>query len=872
MEVAGRALGVSVESSFVPVGRMLERVERGREESDTAYFFDLLYLGEMLLKLLAVEALAGLQDDRENHRYAQEYRLVRADGLGEYADVIDETYTGPASHHLVPPARESQRAVTENHLLDDSSWQSTAVRKLDLACRRIDPERADLGRKVSLRNWIRDFVWLRNRTRGHGATRPETASTLSPLLAESVMAVVAGAPLFDRPWAYLRRSLSGKFRVTGFGGNRDEFAYLTRETDHALEDGAYVILDGPRRARLLFTNADLDDFYLPNGNYRRDSYEAFSYITDDRIDEDGSAYALPAYARPRSETATSGQLEVVGELFSNMPPRRPGYVARRELEAQLAELLRDDRYPVITMQGRGGVGKTSTALQVLHDIALSHDFFGIVWFSARDMDLLTEGPRVVRADVLSTDDVARDFATLLAPHAKMSIADARAMFADYLCGNCDDGPFIFVLDNFETVRDPLELYTFLSNTVRLPNKVLITTRTRQFKADYPVEVGAMTREEYSVLVDRVAANLAIRHLIDGPYEDRLYEESDGHPYITKVLLGEVAQEGKKLSPRRVVASKDAMLDALFDRSFAALSPTAQRMFLTICSWRSLVPVIGLEAVLLRPANQRLNVEQALTELTQSALVEIIEDPNSGTPFISAPLAAAQFGKRKLVTSPMKIAIDADLELIRSFGVTATTDLAQGLGPRLDRVIRSVAGKAADGADVSQELAVIEYIASSYPPAWLRIAELQQELGRNDLAVDAANRFVQSDPRDPSGWRRLIALYRDLEDPLAEMHARLQLAELVSPPYSDLSQAANRINGLLSRQELDVDVDERRLMVHRLRRLMEDRAKEADATDLSRLAWLCMHDGDTTAAERWANAGLAQDPDNRHCQSLIARLN
>lgn len=97
-----------------------------------------------------------------------------------------------------------------------------------------------------------------------------------------------------------------------------------------------------------------------------------------------------------------------------------------------------------------------------------------------------------------------------------------------------------------------------------------------------------------------------------------------------------------------------------------------------------------------------------------------------------------------------------------------------------------------------------------------------------------------------------------------MHARLQLAELTRPGYNDLSSAANRLNGLLSNRELEVDADERRLMVRKLRRLMEDRNSEADAIDLSRLAWLCMYDQDQPAAERWVMEGLSRDPNNEHC--------
>ncbi len=64
---------------------------------------------------------------------------------------------------------------------------------------------------------------------------------------------------------------------------------------------------------------------------------------------------------------------------------------------------------------RGGIGKTSLALTVLHRLAQEERFIGIVWFSARDIDLLQEGPKVVRPDVLTTADIARDLVALFQP-------------------------------------------------------------------------------------------------------------------------------------------------------------------------------------------------------------------------------------------------------------------------------------------------------------------------------------------------------------------------------------------------------------------------------------------------------------------------
>jgi hypothetical protein len=866
--------------NFLPTSRMLERARLAQEESDTAYFFDLLYLGEMVTKILVVELLAALEDDRERHRYALEYELIRADGIGAWAEVLDHAISGPASQHLSTAGRDSQRALSESFGPSSQSWQRNAVDELNKVCKCLDASFEDSSRqKVSLRAWTRQFSWLRNRTRGHGAPRGSTLSKICPMLALSIIEIVDNSPAFKRSWVHLHRSLSGKYRISAFGNGREEFSYLARESGHSLPDGTYIYLGQPRRTPLFSTDPDLTDFFLPNGNFRNGTFEALSYISDQRRPGDGNAYLLPVEAQPRSETTAFSTMEFVGGLLSNIPPRPDRYVQRSELERELQTILCNDRHPVVTLQGVGGAGKTSLALEVLHRISLADDFFGIIWFSARDIDLLPEGPKVVSPDVLSIDDIARDFAALIdvAPTPKPSLA--RKFLSDCLSGESEYGPFVFVLDNFETIRDQAELYQFLSNSVRLPNKVLITTRTRDFKADYPIEVGGMNEAEFTELVEVTTARLGISNLISVEYEEALYRESGGHPYITKVLLGEVAKEGRRITPRRVIAAKDAMLDALFERSYASLSSAAQRVFLTLCNWRSLVPRVGLEAVLLRPATgygdsqiAHLDVENALRDLEQRSLIEVLRKGKASDEFLSIPLAAAEFGKRKLVTSPLKIAIDSDLQLIRGFGATTTTDTARGLGPRIEWLARSVARRAENGEDIAQELAVIEYVATEYPSAWLTLAELQRDqLSDLPAAIQSVSRYVENNPVDQSGWNRLITLYQAADDSLAEMNARLQLAELTRPAFDDLSSAASRLNGLLYRKELVLDADERRLMVRKLRSLLESRHLEADATDLSRLAWLCMYDQDPEKAEYWATEGLKKEPNNEHCLRLKRRL-
>lgn len=857
-------------SDFLPIKRMWERAHRARDDSDSSYFFDLLYVGELALKTLVLELLSGLDDDRERNRYSLEYRLVRADSLGEWAEVLDDALQGPSSQHFSMAGRESQRALNSTFAATDSGWQRQAIDQLIAACKIVDPQFEDVARgKVSFRVWSRTFVWLRNRTRGHGAPTSKVLAQMSPLLESSLELILDGAPAFGRAWAHVKRNLSGKYRVSEFGRPSGDFARSLRGSELSMAEGTYIFNGELRRVPLLTTDTELRDFFVPNGSFKNGRFEVQSYVTDERDTAEGIEWELPVESLGLSETAARSELELVGQSFSNVPPRRTGYVARPILESSLDALLRDDRHPVVTLQGRGGVGKTSLALEVLNNIAKDTDFFAIVWFSARDIDLLPEGPRVVRADVLSRDDVAKDFATLMGTNASKEAA--VAYFNDCLSGAGENGTFLFVFDNFETIRAQSELYAAVSNAVRLPNKVLITTRTRDFKADFPIEVRGMERDEYHKLVKETTYRLGIEQIVNSEYEEKLFEESDGHPYITKVLLGEVAHAGKRIAVERIVATKDSMLDALFDRSFASLAPAAQRVFLTLCSWRSLVPRIGLQAALMRPGNEAMDFDRALADLVQASLVEEVRPDDADSEFLSVPLAASVFGKRKLVTSPLKTAIEADLELVRSFGAISTADVARGLAPRLERMTHELAKRATDERFVEQGLSVLQFVASEYPRAWLNVAELQKELGSSSKALESVERYVESTPGDRRGWSMLIDLHRESNDPLSEMHARLQLAELPHSTFYELSSAASRLNGLLASNGIALDKTERRMMVNRIRHLIEGRADEADATDLSRLAWLCLYLQDKDSAKMWVAKGIALESSNTHCISLQTRL-
>ena len=356
----------------------------------------------------------------------------------------------------------------------------------------------------------------------------------------------------------------------------------------------------------------------------------------------------------------------------------------------------------------------------------------ILWISARDVDLLDSGPKPVSANAVTQRDIARVAVTLLNPGRLDDRGfDSRAHFQECLSTG-GAGPTLFVFDNFETMDEPDDVYKWLDTYIRLPNKVLITTRVRNFVGDFPIHIGGMTDSQALRLVDQHARHLGVSTLLTTEYRRELVHEASGHPYVLKILLGDVAHERRAVKPRRVVASNREMLRALFERTYNALSPAGQRVFLLLCSWRVSVPEVGVEAVLLRLDTTRFDVVSALEELDRYSLVERVFD-DDGEGFVSVPLAAAEYGKRKLEVSQFKVAIEQDLKLLREFGVGrrgSHNDAKYGVFPRIENLVRAIAKRASENAEVlKKELPVLEFLASRVPKAYLRLAQLVAETDR-----------------------------------------------------------------------------------------------------------------------------------------------
>ena len=858
------------------------RVTLDQQEGDIAYFHALTLKLEYVAKLVTLGVVACLGNDADRNKYSLEYKLVRADSLGDWVGILNSALTGPSAQFFLRNTTHIAQELTERVSNDD--WRYETVYRISNIAQQFGLD-AKIGVKVALRQFFEFSTAIRNRTRGHGATTSQQCGNVCPLLSDALDLLVKNCSLFHHDWAYLHRNLSGKYRIAPLLGKCLAFEHLKSSRDIQLSNGVWVDIGGLVNIPILYSNSSLNDFFVPNGNFKSNEFETLSYISNEVSRQDGSPWSTPPGRLPPSHTEGSNRLDQYGNTFANLPRIPSGHIKRVKLENLLKdELLNTDRHPIVTLTGPGGIGKTTIALAVIEELTKSNDcpYDVVLWMSARDVDLLESGPKPVTPRVVTKEAISKTAVELIEPNEKSSKDFSHQIYFQNCLMNGAAGTTLFILDNFETVDSPVDVFNWIDTYIRNPNKILITTRFRDFNGDFPIEIKGMTDQEASKLISQESARLGISDILTHEYRASLMEESEGHPYVIKIMLGQISKERRAIKPERIIASADQLLTALFERTYVGLKPASQRVFLLLSSWRVFVPAISVEAVSLRPGNERFDVQAALDELRRYSLIEEITTDIEDEFFVGVPLVAASFGRRKLEASPFKVAVDLDKKLLMEFGAGSKDSSSQGVLPRIDRLVKSAALQASENPEaLNRFMPILEYLSTRVPEAHLRIAQLIDEIStENDKAskIKKSLRQYLENPKSKEkmkAWNWLADLCHSNNDAVGEVHALSEVAFLPTSSPETIGIIANRINiklrELKERGVSDCWSDEVDQLINRVAEVMAHHLNELDATDCSRLAWLYLNIGNTERARDIAYLGLQKEKENEHCMKLVQRL-
>jgi LuxR family glucitol operon transcriptional activator len=288
-----------------------------------------------------------------------------------------------------------------------------------------------------------------------------------------------------------------------------------------------------------------------------------------------------------------------------------GFFPRKELERLLKNRILG-RYPVVTVLGDGGNGKTALTLQTLYSLIESndHQFDLIIWFSAKTSALSVEGVRAIADSVTSSS-------TIISGAAEYEPGDDPPIIR--LRRLLEQNRVLLVIDNLETVTGGL--IQELVEDVPGESKILLTSRV-PIGGDLPINVPELSEEEGRRFLRTVAEahSVAVLKGLSNERLDFFVSRLSFKPLLIKwFVLG--VKSG--LDPNAIIANPKVALRFCLENVIDKLSPAAQAVSVVLATVRASISAAVIKEISLLTS---LHVEEGLVELVRFGLVDA-EDPN-----------------------------------------------------------------------------------------------------------------------------------------------------------------------------------------------------------------------------------------------------
>lgn len=246
--------------------------------------------------------------------------------------------------------------------------------------------------------------------------------------------------------------------------------------------------------------------------------------------------------------------EQTGTPFHNLPiPEfdETGFFGRRDELRKLKKLVKGN-YPVVSVLGTGGIGKTALTVLAAYELVDDPDqpFEAVVWVTAKSAVLTATSIEQISGAIRDSLGLFSEAAHVLGGQEG---ADPIAELSSYM----ETFRVLLILDNLETVLDPL-LREFLSD-IPMGSKVIITSRISLGMLDNPISLGPLSSDDAINLLYALCRARGVNQLKGLPREDvaAFAEQMGGHPsYIRWFVAG--LQAGRR--PEDLLGDSGLILD------------------------------------------------------------------------------------------------------------------------------------------------------------------------------------------------------------------------------------------------------------------------------------------------------------------------
>jgi len=293
------------------------------------------------------------------------------------------------------------------------------------------------------------------------------------------------------------------------------------------------------------------------------------------------------------ELSLSSAISIRAQTILHNLPHRGDFIGREKEKRQVHEALKSRSY-IVMIDGIGGIGKTSLALQVLHECLETSQnsepatndvqtFDAFIWTSAKDHELTIN-------DVLDTIARTLEYPAL----TQLALADEQHEIIKRL----QEKPCLLIVDNFETITDD-GVGEFLRKLPE-PSKCLVTSRVQNLRQAHAVSLRGMEKEEALMLIKNEGRRLGIN--LDVLVEDkqnfqRLYEATGGAPLAIRWSIGQIKQRGQSIDGvlNSLHGARGDIFEFIFKRAWSLLSDSSIKILMVMPIFASSASKAAIEA-------------------------------------------------------------------------------------------------------------------------------------------------------------------------------------------------------------------------------------------------------------------------------------
>jgi tetratricopeptide (TPR) repeat protein len=332
--------------------------------------------------------------------------------------------------------------------------------------------------------------------------------------------------------------------------------------------------------------------------------------------------SIPEWWRERRKAKNASTSQ--DAISNSLPPRtvlhnlphRGDFIGREKEKRQVHEALRSRSF-IVTIDGIGGIGKTSLALEVLHEcLAACQDskvaaegikkFDAFIWTSAKDRDLSIN-------DVLDTISRTLEYPFL----TQLSLDEKRHEVAKRL----QEKSCLLIVDNFETVTDDA-VHDFVLNLPE-PSKCLITSRVQSVRQARAVSLRGLAKDEALLLIKNEGNRLDIdlnALVLDQRNLWRFYEATGGAPLAIRWSIGQIKQRGQSIEGvlNSLHDARGDIFEFMFGRAWSLLSEASRKTLIVMPIFAASASKVAIEAA---SDGHKWELDEGLGQLVELWLLE-----------------------------------------------------------------------------------------------------------------------------------------------------------------------------------------------------------------------------------------------------------